>query len=212
MKKILVLLANGVEDMEAVTCIDILDRAGFSITTASVESADQGQDPLLIKGAHGVRFTADTQLVNVADDEFDCIVLPGGLPGADTLGKSTLVVEIIKQQICDNKWVAAICAAPVSVLVKNQLYPEAYMTCYPSMQEMIPEYYRKTKRVMVDKMQHLITSQGPGTAQEFALEIVARLDGKEAAFTVGRELVLLPVIVYSDHSIETLKKAQEKNH
>lgn len=206
MKKVLVLLANGSEDMEAVISIDILDRAGFSVTTASAEP----DGVLTVKCAHGVTITADKKLVDVADEEFDCIVLPGGLPGSETFRDSALVVELIKQQICDEKWVAAICAAPAFVLAHHGLYPKAYMTGYPGTQDKIPDAYRKAnKRVVVDANHYLITSQGPGTAQEFALEIVSRLAGKEKAFEVGGAMVLLPVIAYSDKSIENLKRTQE---
>ena len=206
MKNVLVLLAHGSEDMEAVITIDILHRAGFNVTTASADP----DGALSLTCAHGVTITADKRLVDIADEEFDCVVLPGGGPGSETFRDSALVVELIRQQICDQKWVAAICAAPAFVLAHHKLYEKAYMTSYPDTQYMIPEAYRKkNKRVVVDVNHNLITSQGPGTAQEFALEIVSQLAGKEKAFEVGGPMVLLPVIAYSNKSIENLKRAQE---
>ncbi len=190
--KILVCLANGIEEMEAVTVIDILVRAGFDVTTASADI--EGQYEILC--SRGVRLIADAPLVKVADEEFDCIVLPGGVEGATTLGESDLVIELIKQQQADKKWTAAICAAPALVLEKNQLYPLAHKTCHPAFLHQIAESMQMSRRTYTDPDHLLITSQGPGTALEFAVEIIFQLLGKEKAKEVTDPMCVIPNLHY----------------
>lgn len=189
---VLVCLAPGTEEMEAVTAIDIFVRAGFKVTIASAE--ENGE--LTLTCSRGVRLTADVPLVKVADEEFDCIVLPGGVDGASCLGDSALVVEMIRQQQCDQKWVAAICAAPALVLEKNGLFPSAYKTCHPAFIDHIPADKQNSRRVFTDHDHRLITSQGPGTALEFAVEIVYLLAGKEKARDVVGPMVCVPSLHY----------------
>lgn len=189
---VLVILAPGSEEMEAVTVIDIMVRAGFNVTTASAAS----DGALTITCSRGVRLVCDVPLVKVADSEFDCIILPGGVEGATLLGESDLVVEMIKQQQCDQKWVAAICAAPALVLEKNGLFPEAYISCHPAFIDQIPTERQNTRRVMNDRDHKLITSQGPGSALEFAVEIVYTLAGKEKAKEVTDPMTVIPNLNY----------------
>ncbi|PQJ88600.1 DJ-1 family glyoxalase III [Aliivibrio sifiae] len=190
--KILVCLAPGTEELEAITVIDILERAKFEVTIAS--TAFDGA--LTMKAAQRVTLTADVKLVDVADEEFDCIVLPGGLEGCENFRNSTLLIEMLKQQKYDKKWVAAICAAPAIVLQHHDLYPDALMTCYPSLMEAIPEKNRRIKRVFTDVLNHLITSQGPGSSLEFAMEIVTLFGGKELTAKLAADLVTLPNLNY----------------
>lgn len=190
--KILVCLAPGTEELEAITVIDILERAKFDVTIAS--TAFDGS--LTMKAAQRVTLTADVKLVEVADEEFDCIVLPGGLKGAENFRDSTLLIEMLKQQKYDEKWVAAICAAPAVVLQHHNLYPDARMTCYPSFMNTIPKDNLRIKRVFTDVLNHLITSQGPGSALEFAMEIVTLLGGKELTAKLAADLVTLPNLNY----------------
>ncbi|WP_375321967.1 DJ-1 family glyoxalase III [Aliivibrio logei] len=190
--KILVCLAPGTEELEAITVIDILERAKFDVTIAS--TAFDGA--LTMKAAQRVTLTADVKLVDVADEEFDCIVLPGGLKGAENFRDSTLLIEMLKQQKYDEKWVAAICAAPAVVLQHHNLYPNARMTCYPSFMNTIPKDNLRIKRVFTDVLNHLITSQGPGSALEFAMEIVTLLGSKEITAKLAADLVTLPNLNY----------------
>lgn len=190
--KVLVCLANGVEEMEAVTAMDMLKRAGFQVTSASANP----DGSLTIQGAQGICLIADCPLVKVADEEFDCIVLPGGAKGATTLGESALVIEMLKQQQRDQKWVAAICAAPALVIEKNNLFIDAHKTCHPFFKESIQNDKYNTKRVYNAYDHHLITSQGPGTAIEFAVEIIFVLAGKDVARKVVEPMVLLPHLHY----------------
>jgi len=191
-KKILVCIAPGTEELEAITVIDILERAKFDVTVAS--TAFDGA--LTMKAAQRVILTADVKLVEVADEEFDCIVLPGGLEGSENFRDSALLIEMLKQQKYDEKWVAAICAAPAVVLQHHDLYPDARMTCYPAFMEAIPEDNRRIKRVFTDVLNKLITSQGPGSALEFAMEIVTTLANKELTAKLAAELVTLPNLNY----------------
>ncbi|OCH20825.1 DJ-1 family glyoxalase III [Aliivibrio logei] len=190
--KILVCLAPGTEELEAITVIDILERAKFDVTVAS--TAFDGA--LTMKAAQRVILTADVKLVDVADEEFDCIVLPGGLKGSENFRDSTLLIELLKQQKDDGKWVAAICAAPAIVLQHHNIYPAALMTCYPALMHHIPEQNRRVKRVFTDVLNNLITSQGPGSALEFAMEIVTQFGGKELTAQLATDLVTLPTLNY----------------
>ncbi|WP_375753028.1 DJ-1 family glyoxalase III [Vibrio sp. HN007] len=191
-KTVLVPIAPGTEEMEAITIIDILVRAGYNVTTASADF----DGSLTMKASRGVTLTADCKLVDVADEEFDIIALPGGVGGSETFRDSTLLVEMIKQQKYDGRWMAAICAAPALVLQTHDIYPGAIMTCHPAFQEHIPEDKWRVKRVTTDINNKLITSQGPGSALEFAMEIIIRLSGKEHAWKVAKPMVTLPNLHY----------------
>lgn len=189
---ILVCLAQGTEEIEAICVIDVMVRAGFNVTTASADE----NGALILTGSRGIKLVADRPLVKVADQEFDCIVLPGGIDGATALGQSALVIEMLRQQECDEKWVAAICAAPALVLEKNGLFKDAYKTCHPAFIHQVPEKKRNFHRVYTSYDHKLITSQGPGTALEFAIEIVYILAGKEKAHEVVTPMVMLPTLNY----------------
>lgn len=122
--KVAVCIAPGTEEMEAINTIDILIRAGFEVTTASAAS----DGALIVAGSRGIKLVADVALVSIADDPFDCVVLPGGLGGAECFRDSPLLVEFVNQHKYDGKLVAAICAAPAVVLEHHQMYPQAIMT------------------------------------------------------------------------------------
>lgn len=191
-KRILVPIAPGTEEMEAITIIDILTRADYQVTVASADFSGQ----LTMKASRGVTLTADCTLVDIADEEFDAVVLPGGLGGAQVFRDSTVLIEIIKQQKYDGKLVAAICASPAVVLQHHDLYPGALMTCHPNFQSDIPENVWRTKRVTFDVNHNLLTSQAPGTALEFAIEIIIHLSGKPFAKQIAEPLVALPQLYY----------------
>ncbi|CAE6911048.1 DJ-1 family glyoxalase III [Vibrio alginolyticus] len=190
--KILVPIAPGTEEMEAVTIIDMMVRAGYDVTVAS--AAFDGA--LTMKASRGVTLTADCKLVDIADDEFDVIALPGGVGGAEVLRDSTVMIEILKQHIYEGKLVAAICAAPALVLQHHDLFPQALMTCHPSFQSHIPESNWRSKRVTIDLNHNLITSQGPGTALEFAMEVIIKLSGKKHAWSIAEPMVTIPTLHY----------------
>ncbi|GEM74026.1 DJ-1 family glyoxalase III [Vibrio sagamiensis] len=191
-KTILVPIAPGTEEMEAVTVIDMMVRAGYDVTVASADF----DGSLTMQASRGVTLTADCKLVDIADDEFDVIVLSGGVKGAEVFRDSTVMMEMLKQHMYEGKLVAAICAAPALVLQHHQLYQNALMTCHPSFQDKIPQDKWRPKRVTIDINHNLITSQGPGTALEFAMEIIIKLSGKAHAWSVAEPMITLPTLHY----------------
>jgi 4-methyl-5(b-hydroxyethyl)-thiazole monophosphate biosynthesis len=183
---VLVCLAHGTEETEAVTVIDLLVRGGISVTTASVN----GDGDREIVCSRGVRLLADNILVDVADNDFAAIVLPGGLKGAEAFRDSPLLVETVRQFHLSGRIVAAICAAAGTVLVPHDLFPLGNMTGFPGLKETIPAEKWVEKRVVWDPRVNLLTSQGPGTAMDFALKLIDLLVGKEKARDVAEQLVL----------------------
>ncbi|MBE8596314.1 protein deglycase YajL [Xenorhabdus sp. BG5] len=186
----LICLAHGSEETEAVTTIDLLVRAGINVTVASAES----DGSLTLTCSRGVKIVADIPLVNVVDEDFDAIILPGGIKGAECFRDSLLVVEKIRTAQSQGKIIAAICASPAVVLEYHHLFPVGNMTGYPSMQDKIAPEKWIDKRVYFDERVNLLTSQGPATAFDFALKLIELLKGKEKAAEVAAQLVLPPGI------------------
>ncbi|CNF04423.1 protein deglycase YajL [Yersinia mollaretii] len=186
----LVCLAPGSEETEAVTTIDILVRAGIEVTTASVAS----DGSLEIVCSRGVRLLADTRLVDVADQKFDVVVLPGGIKGAECFRDSPLLVATVRQTHNEGRLVAAICAAPALVLEHHNLFPVGNMTGFPALKDKIKATKWMDQRVVYDRRVNLVTSQGPGTSIDFALKIVFLLLGREKAEEIAWQLVLPPGI------------------
>lgn len=186
----LVCLAPGSEETEAVTTIDILVRAGIQVTTASVAS----DGALEIVCSRGVRLLADARLVDVADEKFDVVVLPGGVKGAECFRDSTLLVATVQQTHNEGRLVAAICAAPALVLEHHNLFPVGNMTGFPGLKDKIAATKWMDQRVVYDRRVNLVTSQGPGTSIDFALKIVFLLLGREKAEEIAWQLVLPPGI------------------
>ena len=167
-KKVLIILADGFEEIEAVTPIDVLRRAGVEVTVAGVGTKD-------VTGAHGLTLHGDTLL-----DQYhgvpDAVILPGGMPGAKNLAGYTDVSDIIQRVHGAGKVVAAICAAPALVLAPLGLLDGRRATCYPGFEKNLSSKTKfVTDRVVRDG--NVITSRGPGTALEFALELVSQLVG-----------------------------------
>ncbi|MCH9813077.1 MAG: DJ-1/PfpI family protein [Epsilonproteobacteria bacterium] len=170
MASVLVPLATGFEEIEAVSIIDVLRRGGIQVTTASVES-DQN-----VTGANGITIVANNQLDYVDPNEFDMLVLPGGHDGAVTFKESDKVQSMIKMFDVSKKPIGAICAAPMA-LAEAGVIKNSY-TCYPSYEEGIgTEKFTDAHKVVVDE--NITTSRGPGTAICFALSIVKQLVGEE---------------------------------
>ena len=169
MKKILMPLAPGFEDIEAIAIVDILRRAGMEVTIAGTTSG-------LIESLHGVKIQPDELLSDVPGLSFDMLVLPGGGAGVENLKKDNRVLDLIKEYI-ELKMVGAICAAP-TVLKAAGVITGRKLTCYPSEIDEFPDEY-VDKPVVVDS--NLITSQGPGTAIEFACALVEALGEPEKA-------------------------------
>jgi 4-methyl-5(b-hydroxyethyl)-thiazole monophosphate biosynthesis len=179
-KTVLVPIADGSEELEAVTIIDTLRRGGGIVTVASVSE-------LQITASRKVKLVADVLIADCAGKTYDCIALPGGMPGAEHLRDNAVLTELLKQQDKAKRLIAAICAAPAVVLAHHGLLKGHKATCYPSAQDALPDKSAADKRVVVDG--HLITSQGPGTALEFALAIVESLFGAERRKQVAEPML-----------------------
>jgi len=182
----LICLAPGSEEIEAVTTIDLLVRGGINVTVASVASDGN----LTITCSRGVKILADAPLVEVADGDFDMIILPGGNKGAECFRDSPLLVETVKQFHRSGRTVAAICAAAATVLVPHDIFPGANMTGFPALKDKIPEAQWQDRRVVWDARVKLLTSQGPGTSIDFGLKIIDLLVGREKAHEVASQLVM----------------------
>ncbi|RXK34411.1 oxidative-stress-resistance chaperone [Arsenophonus endosymbiont of Bemisia tabaci Asia II 3] len=187
---VLVCLAHGSEEIEAVTVIDLLTRAEIPVTTASTE--DNGE--LVLTCSRGVKIVANTQLVNIIDQDFAASVLPGGLKGAEAFRDNPLIIEKIRQSHHQGKIIAALCAVPAIVLEHHNLFPIGNMTGYPALQNKIASHKRVDYRVYYDERAKLLTSQGPATAIDFSLKLIELLVGKKKVAEVASQLVLPPGI------------------
>jgi 4-methyl-5(b-hydroxyethyl)-thiazole monophosphate biosynthesis len=180
MASVLVPLAQGCEELEAVTITDLLTRAGIDVVTAGL--SDQP-----VKASRGITLVPDTTLDDVQADDFDMIVLPGGLPGADHLDADPRIHNILKQLHEKGRYTAAICAAP-KVLAAAGLLNGRRATSYPGVLDKmtLPEVDVQPLAVVNDD--RVITSRGPGTAIDFALELIEQIKGKEIRDEVERGL------------------------
>ena len=173
MASALVLLAEGFEEIEAVTIIDILRRGGVEVNSAYLDGEFATN---LVVGANGITVEADMPLKSAVVNDYDIVVLPGGWGGTNRLAENEMAQNIIKEFKKEGKWIAAMCAAPYALHVAGVLSKR--YTCYPSVEEQIRPEDRSDDIVVVDDS--VITSQGPATAICFALEIVRQLVGDES--------------------------------
>ena len=178
----LISVADGVEDLECVTLIDVLRRAEVEVVVASIESRR------MITCARGTRLTADTMLVDVLAQPFDLIVLPGGMPGAQHLAEHEPLAERVREQAKAGKLFAAICAAPAVALQQYGVLRQRRMTCYPAFSDRLSGCVFVDQPVVVDG--NCITSQGPGTALDFALTLVEQLCGKTVRKQVAEAMLV----------------------
>lgn len=167
MKKVLVLFAEGSEELEAITIVNILRRAGVSVTLAGLDSG-------ALRGSRNVMLMPDSTLDDVLDDDFDMVVLPGGQPGTDNLKADIRVSNLVQRMSQQQKFVAAICAAP-AVLAGAGLLDGKQATGFPGTLDQFPKVKQQHAAVVEDG--RLITSRGPGTAMDFALTLAERLVG-----------------------------------
>ena len=181
MARVLVPLAQGCEELEAVTVIDLLRRAGIEVVTA-------GLDEGLVKCSRGVVLMPDTTLDDVQDQAFDMVVLPGGLPGADHLDEDPRIQRLLRAMAEQGRYTAAICAAP-KVLASAGVLDGHQATAYPGVlqAEALPGTRLLEQPVVRDGK--VITSRGPGTAMDFALTLIETLLGPEQRKAVEEPLV-----------------------
>lgn len=180
MSKVLVPMAIGFEEIEAITIIDVLRRADIEVVMAGVEAKQ-------VIGAHGVEIKTTIDIDDVKSSDFDMIVLPGGMPGSLNLKNSQKVQSLLSEMDQDGKYIAAICAAPIA-LDEAGVLKNSY-TCYPSYDKQIKSStYVSNADVVSD--QNIITSIGPKSAIEFSLEIVKILCGEEKMQSIKKQLLL----------------------
>jgi 4-methyl-5(b-hydroxyethyl)-thiazole monophosphate biosynthesis len=181
-KRALVFLAEGFEEVEAVTPVDFLRRAGIEVTTAAV-----GKDRV-VTGARGIPVVADTVAANLVGLPYGAVVLPGGMPGAKNLAASGVVDAVIREAAAKGRIIAAICAAPVIVLAPRGVLAGKKFTCFPGMEKEISGAVWQEDEVVVDG--NLITSRGAGTAALFALAIIEHLTDKDTADKIGKSTLV----------------------
>lgn len=181
MPRVLVPLAPGFEELEAVTIVDLLRRAGVEVVTAGLAAGP-------VRASRGVVVVPDTTLDEVADDAFDMVVLPGGLPGADHLAADPRVRRLLERTAAAGGYAAAICAAP-KVLAAAGLLDGRKATGYPGVLDRLnlPRTELLDRPVVTDG--RIVTSRGPGTAMDFALALVEQLLGKARRDEVEAPLV-----------------------
>jgi len=175
--KVLVPFAEGFEEIEAMTVVDVLRRAGIKVTTAGLPGT-------IVQGSRGVKVITDTKLDDVVEKDYDALVLVGGSPGYTNLSKSNKIVKIVGDYHRDGKLVAAVCGAP-TVLAEAGILTNVKATVYPGLEKYIPK--PRNERVLSDG--NVITSQGPGTSMEFALRLVEHIAGKETMKNVKEQLL-----------------------
>lgn len=170
--RVLVPLAQGCEELEAVTIIDLLRRANIEVISA-------GLDAKIITASRGVVLTPDTTLDDVINEAFDMIILPGGLPGADHLNNDPRIHTLLHKMHNENKFIAAICAAP-KILLQAGILKGKSATAYPGSTDDIENHHANidtTQAIIQDG--NIITSRGPGTAMDFTLALINILAGEK---------------------------------
>ncbi|MGN0832371.1 MAG: DJ-1 family glyoxalase III [Kiritimatiellia bacterium] len=179
-RSVLLPLANGFEDIEAVACIDVLRRGGVSVCVASIH------ETLSVRSAHGLTVTADALFSEAKDGVYDAIVLPGGGEGTDNLRRCEPLIERLRRQREENRLLCAICAAPTVLEAAGVVDPGVHMTCYPSCQGELDRPWSPAP-VVADGV--FVTGQAPGSALLFALVVLQQLVGEERTQRVARGMV-----------------------
>jgi 4-methyl-5(b-hydroxyethyl)-thiazole monophosphate biosynthesis len=187
MKHVILLLAKGFEEVEAVTPVDMLRRAGITVDIVAVGNQ------LLVEGARKIPIMADTLIENLDFSELpDAVICPGGMGGSKGLASSAEVTELLTRMNADGKLIAAICAAPVIVLGALGLLKGKKYTCYPGMEEDLDiskNPNAEHKRDLVVKDGNLLTSQGPGTAGSFSFALIEYLSDLKVSKTILKDTI-----------------------
>lgn len=180
MKKVIIFFADGTEEIEAVTPIDLLRRAGAEVTVVGLKGKTQ-------TGSHGISVCTDISGEELGDNaEFDMLVLPGGSLGTKNLGESELVGNYIMRAVEEGKFIAAICAAP-TILGGMGLLRGRKATCYPGLEGKLTGALTPGKKVVCDGK--IITGAGAGASAEFSLALVYALFGEELAYKIKKNIV-----------------------
>ena len=181
MSRVLVPLAQGCEELEAVTIMDLLVRAGVEVVRAGLTEGE-------IVASRGTRLLPDTTLDQVSGETFDMIVLPGGLPGADQLRDDATLRNMLLRHAAEGRYLAAICAAP-KVLANAGLLRARRATAYPGALDALKDADIEMSDAAIEIDGNIITSRGPGTAMDFSLELISLLEGDEVRQRVSDSLV-----------------------
>lgn len=181
-KKILIPLAEGFETIEALSVVDVFRRAGAHVDLAAIG------DSLLVTSSHNVQVMADRLLVDCIKENYDLIVLPGGIPGAENLKNSAVLAELLKKQNDEDKLYGAICASPAVVLEHHGLLKGKSATCHPLFVDQLSLQDKAGEKVVVDK--NCVTSRGAGTSIDFGLDLVGILMGEEKKKEVAKGMAL----------------------
>ena len=180
MSRVLLPLANGFEDVEAIAVVDVLRRGGVEVVTASIH------DERIVRSARGIRMEADALFADAKDDSYDAIVLPGGGEGTENLKRSESVAERLRRQRDEERLICAICAAPTVLEHAGVLGKKTEVTCYPTCRD---ELNRPWVSAPVVADGSVITGQAPGSALLFALVVLQALAGRQVAHDVARGMV-----------------------
>jgi len=183
MASALVLVAEGFEEIEVTTIVDVLRRGGVEVTMAGLGSE-------IIKGAHGIAIQTETTVDSIRGTDFEMLILPGGQPGTDNLMADQNVLNMVEEAFARGRYLSAICAAPL-VLAKCGILEGKNATCYPACKEGLQgANYIEDQNVVTDG--NITTSRGPNTAMEFSLRLIEILVDDEKAKNIAEEL-LFPV-------------------
>ena len=180
MPKVALLLAPGFEELEAVTVVDVLRRAGIECLLVGLEGGP-------VPSARNIKIVPDVTIEQLSPEELDLVVLPGGIPGVENLKRDARVKELLEKMQAKGKMCAAICAAP-GALASFGLLKGKKATIYPSLKDELKGAQIEESPVVVDG--NIVTSQGPGTALPFAFKLVELLVGQEKASEVARQMLL----------------------
>lgn len=181
-KKVLVPLAEGFETIEALGVVDVFRRGGVDVDVAAVGAE------LKVTSSHQVPVIADKMLSECVDIQYDLIVLPGGIPGAENLKNSGILIDLLRKQDEQNKLFGAICASPAVVLEHHGLLAGRNATCHPMFIEKLPSQEHTDKHVVIDGK--CVTGKGAGSSVEFGLELLGLLMGDEKKQEVAKSMAL----------------------
>lgn len=180
MSHVLVPLAQGCEELEAITITDLLVRAGISVTTCGLDSQP-------VKASRGTTIIPDTSIDKIMNESFDLIVLPGGLPGADHLRDNEQLQSLLKKQVLENRYLAAICAAP-KALAKAGVLEGKTATGFPGVLQALDDNSITVTDNAIEIDGKVVTSRGPGTAMDFTLTLIELLESREKRDEVNQQL------------------------